>query len=232
MERARGEWIITMDDDLQHRPEDIPKLLAVKDHDAVVAEFPDRARQHPLSRRLTSRIKAWFDHRALGMPKHIRMSPFIMIRANIVRMMLESRTPYPLITALLFHVTRDIVPVPCQHDPRQYGRSEFGFNRRLQLFLNLLINNSCFLLRFMAAVGVIATLIGVGLGSFLLAATAMARPILPWWTTVVVIELLMGGMILFSFGVIGEYLVRLIQLSEHRPAYFVRETTDSSNEVS
>ena len=69
-------------------------------------------------------------------------------------MMLQSRTPHPFIPALLFHATRDIVSVPCQHDPRQHGRSEFGFRRRLRLFSNLIINNSSLLLRFIAAVGI------------------------------------------------------------------------------
>jgi dolichol-phosphate mannosyltransferase/undecaprenyl-phosphate 4-deoxy-4-formamido-L-arabinose transferase len=226
MVEARGHWIITMDDDLQHRPEDIPKLTAITDRDAVVAAFPYRTRQHSWSQRSTSRIKAWFDHKALGMPKNVRMSSFIMIRASIVRMMLQSRTPHPFIPALLFHVTRDIVSVPCQHDPRQHGRSEFGLRRRLRLFSNLIINNSSLLLRFIAAVGIATALVSLALGVVLVALRMTTRQAVPGWTSLAVIELLIGGLILFSLGVIGEYLARIIQLAERRPAYFVREASD------
>jgi dolichol-phosphate mannosyltransferase/undecaprenyl-phosphate 4-deoxy-4-formamido-L-arabinose transferase len=222
MEQARGKWVITMDDDLQHRPEDIPRLTAVAGHDAVVANFAFGARYHTLSQRVTSRIKGWFDHKALGKPRHIQMSPFIMIRAEIVRMMLRSRTPHPFIPALLFHVTRDVVAVAASHAPRRTGRSQFGFGKRLQLFSNLLINNSSMLMRAFALFGFGAALLSLALAVYLMVMRLVSDNYVPGWTSLSVIELFMGGMILITLGVIGEYLVRIIQLAERRPAFFVR----------
>jgi glycosyltransferase involved in cell wall biosynthesis len=234
LEQARGAWLITMDDDLQHRPEDIPALVAVTDHDAVVADFPFGERHHSLAQRLTSRIKGWFDFKALGKPRHLRMSPFIMIRADIVRMMLLSRTPHPFIPALLFNVTRDVVAVPASHAPRRYGRSQIGMRARLRLFSNLLINNSSLLLRAVAWIGAGAAALSLGGALYLVVMRLGGANYLTGWTSLAVIELFMGGMILFSLGVIGEYLVRIIQLAERRPAYFIRarhevETADATD---
>jgi glycosyltransferase involved in cell wall biosynthesis len=222
MEQARGVWVITMDDDLQHRPEDIALLAAVTEHDAVVADFPFHKRHHTLAQRLTSRIKSWFDYKALGKPRQIRMSPFIMIRADIVRMMLQSRTPHPFIPALLFHVTRDVVAVPASHAPRENGNSQFNFRKRLQLFSNLLINNSSILLRGIALFGIGAAVLSLAVALYLMAMRLTSENYVPGWTSLSVIELFMGGMTLITLGVIGEYLVRIIQLAERRPAFFVR----------
>ncbi len=227
MEEARGEWVITMDDDLQHQPEDIPRLTAVTDHDAVVADFPFNERHHTFGQRLTSRIKGWFDYKALGKPRHIRMSAFIMIRADVVRMMLRSRTPHPFIPALLFHVTRDVVAVPARHAPRKSGRSQFDFRKRLGQFSNLLINNSSMLLRSVAFLGIGSAVLSLALAAYLVAMRLIRANYVPGWTSLSVIELFMGGMILMTLGIIGEYLVRIIQLAERRPAFFVRARYES-----
>jgi glycosyltransferase involved in cell wall biosynthesis len=227
MEQARGRWVITMDDDLQHRPEDIPRLISVVDHDAVVANFAFSERYHTLSQRLTSHIKGWFDYKLLGKPPHIQMSPFIMIRGDIVRMMLRSRTPYPFIPALLFHVTRDIVAVPATHAPRRNGRSQFGFGKRLRLFSNLLINNSSILMRAFALFGIGAAALSLALACYFVIMRIISENYVPGWTSLSVIELFMGGLILITLGVIGEYLVRIVQLAERRPAFFVRVEHDA-----
>jgi glycosyltransferase involved in cell wall biosynthesis len=145
-ERARGQWIIVMDDDLQHRPEVIPELAKMREHDAVIADFPYHERHHSISQRVTSRLKNRLDGVILDKPRHIRMSPFIMIKAQIAKMMLGSNQRHPYFPARLFYVTRDIASVRASHAPRKIGRSNFGFLARLKMFSNLIFNNSTILL--------------------------------------------------------------------------------------
>ena len=224
---ARGDSIIIMDDDLQHRPEDIPKLAEQREHDAVVADFPIGERHHSLSQRLTSWLRDRFDTRILGKPRHIRMSPFIIIKAQIARMMLQSYPQHPYLPALLLHVTRDIVSVRARHAPRKAGQSSFSFRRRLAMFSNLIFNNSAILLRAMAVSGaVFAGLAILAVCCLLVVGLFPARHV-RGWTTVALIEIFMGGSILLSLGIIGEYVARLIQLGEHRPTYFVRTSFEN-----
>lgn len=222
LERARGESIVIMDDDLQHRPEDIPKLAEQSGHDAVVADFPYGERRHSVSQRLTSWLRDRFDTRILGKPRHIRMSPFIMIRAPIARMMLQANQQYPYLPALLLHVTRDIVSVHASHAPRKAGRSGFGFGRRLGMFSNLIFNNSAILLRAVAMIGALFAALAILAACYFAVVRLTAQRYLQGWTSIVVIELFMGGLILLSLGIMGEYLARIVRLGERRPAYFVR----------
>jgi glycosyltransferase involved in cell wall biosynthesis len=220
-DHAAGHWIITMDDDLQHRPEDIPALLSEREHDAVVARFTTRRDSRLV--RLMSRWRHIVENVVLGKPRHIVMSPFCMFKSDVARMMRKINTPYPYPPALLFYVTQDVVNVETAHEERRFGRSNIDPWRRIKIGSNLLINNSALLLRVVAAVG-----IGFASLSFLLAAYIIGRYVLIGtgvigWTSLMTVTLLVGGVVLLSIGVVGEYLIRIIHGIEGRPDYFVRD---------
>ena len=82
-EIARGDYVLTMDDDLQHAPEDIPLLLEHASHDAVIAKFPDK--QHSLFRRVMSRVKSEFERIILEKPAEIRLTAFRLLNISIAK---------------------------------------------------------------------------------------------------------------------------------------------------
>lgn len=212
--------MFTMDDDLQHQPSDLPKFIKMKEHDVIVGIYAQR--HHSWFKRLTSRIKAWFDHILLGKPKNLTLGPYRMHKAIVVKRILSIHTPYPFMPALMFYVTRDIATVPIQHSPRQYGHSDYTTLRRMRTFSNLLINNSSFLLRVTSAIG-----IGVAVISFLISIYFFIKNLpygipMPGWTSLMVVILVTNGLILFAIGVVGEYLLRIAQGIEQRPPYIVR----------
>ncbi|MBP6876203.1 MAG: glycosyltransferase family 2 protein [Candidatus Eisenbacteria bacterium] len=217
---ARGEYLIGMDDDLQHAPEEIPKLIAERHHDVVFARF--RKRRHPFSKRWTGRIKSCFDWMILGKPLHLQSSSFFLMRRAVARGVLAVRTPFPLLTPLVYHATRDVVNVEVEHRARAHGKSRYTLARRLRLFSNLIINNSAFLL---TVIGVLGT--SLSAASLLLFLFYLCRRLffgigLSGWTSLMLAVLGIGGVLLFGVGVIGTYLVRIIQTSESRPSYVVR----------
>lgn len=220
LREARGEFVITMDDDLEHSPEEIPKLLAVRDHDLVVGRF--RERQHGPLTRASSRIKGVFDWMILGKPKHIQLTSFRMLSRVVVDGMLAIRTAHPFIPALMLHVTKDVVAVDVDHRRRERGRSSYTFAKRMRLFTDLIIHNSSLVLRLVGQVGLALSAV-----SFLMAAYIVYRKLahsigVMGWASVVTVQLLIGGLLLFSVGIMGEYLVRIIESSEAKPTYFVR----------
>lgn len=225
MQHACGEWIITLDDDLQHAPEDIPALLEKWNHDVVIGHFKNK-KSHFLLQRVTSQIKGHFDTKILGIPKGIQMSPFKLIKARVVQHMLSIKTTQPFIPALILYATRDIVQAQVMHHPRQYGKSAFNLSRRLKQFSNLIFGNSSVLLRLIAILGVSIAILSFFYGIWLIGSyLTYGRPV-PGWTSLMVVTLTLGGMIMFSVGVIGEYLIRIIESVEKRPAYLVREQSN------
>jgi glycosyltransferase involved in cell wall biosynthesis len=216
---AKGDWIITIDDDLQQRPEDIPTLVEYEDHDVVVANFAKR--HHGRVTRFTSWIKSQFDRVILGLP--CKMSPLKLFRAEIAQGMLQIRTPRPFIPALMASVTNDFYPVVVPHDGSRHGPSRYSIRRRLRQFSNLLIGNSNLLLRWFAILGAIVAVSGFIFGTYIIIRKISGDPLLPGWTSLVVINLFFGGLILIALGIIGEYLIRILEGSTLTPPYVVRE---------
>jgi glycosyltransferase involved in cell wall biosynthesis len=228
LSNAAGQYAITMDDDLQHLPEDIPQLIKEKEHDVVVGNFISK--KHSLFKRIASRIKGYFDHKLIGKPKSISLGPFKLFNKVIVDAMLQVKTPYPFIPALIFMTTTDVVNVQVNHAERKYGKSNFTLGKMIRLFSNLLINNSSILLKTISYLG-----IAMSVFSFLFAIYIMFKKLsggigVPGWTTITVIIALTSGLILFSVGVIGEYLIRIIRNVEHQQAYFIRQKITHHNE--
>lgn len=220
-EQAQGDYIFTLDDDLQHFPEDIPKFIARKEHDVVIGAFARK--QHSWFKQLTSRIKGWFVYKLLGKPAHMQMGPFKLYKSAIVKSMLRIKTPYPFITALISYTTRDTAIVDVEHGKRKFGHSNYSTTKRLQTFSNLLINNSVYLLRVVAIIGISVSVISLVLGIFFIIKNLIFDISIPGWTSLIVVTLITNGIILFSVGVIGEYLLRIITGIESRPAYIVRK---------
>lgn len=220
LQESRGEYVLTMDDDLQHLPEDIPRFLELHDWDIVIGQFSNR--RHSLFRRIVSRVKAWFDRVIVGNPKTIRLSPFRMVNRTVVDGVLAARTPHPFLPALMLHVSQRIVGVEVRHGERAEGRSGYDLRKLVAVFGNLLINNSSLVLRLVGQIGILLSLV-----SFVLTAVVIGRKLthdvgVVGWSSLMAAVLLIGGLLLFGLGVVGEYLIRIIEASEAKPTFFVR----------
>jgi dolichol-phosphate mannosyltransferase/undecaprenyl-phosphate 4-deoxy-4-formamido-L-arabinose transferase len=221
--QARGRFVVTIDDDLQQRPEDVPELAKLKDHDVVVARLEKR-RHGPLVL-LSSWLKDKFDRLILGIP--CRMSPLKLFKAEVARGMLQITTPYPFIPALMSQITDDFVSVRLEHQPSRHGPSRYSFRRRFLQFSNLLISNSTILLRSLGIVGFSVSGAGFAFALTVLARRLYGVPTLTGWASLVVINLLFGGLTLIALGVVGEYLLRILEGVSSKPAYHVRTVLSS-----
>jgi len=218
---AKGEYIITMDDDLQHDPYDITKLIEWQHHDIVIAKFTNK--QHHWFKKITSKIKGYFDHIILQKPRHIVLTPFRLFNKNIATNILKINTPYPFIPALLFAVSTDVVNVEIKHHKRIEGQSNYTLKKMIQLFNNLLINNSSLLLKTIGFVGICISFFSIIYAITIIYKKIFLGVTLVGWSSIMVSILFFGGMIMFSLGIIGEYLIRIIHTSEKRPHYFIKE---------
>jgi glycosyltransferase involved in cell wall biosynthesis len=226
MAQARGQWIITMDDDLQHRPEDIPLLLEQRDHDVVLARFPEK--QCSYWKKLSSDIKSRLDLHLLGKPRHITASPFRLLKRQVVQNILSIHTLNPFHTALILAVTSDLVNVDVTHEARKYGKSNYNLRKSLSLLSNMLFNNSSFMLRAMSMFGFALTGLSILVGVGLAVRRLLQNQPVEGWTSLMVVTLMSAGTIIFCLGVLGEYMARLIATAESRPPWVIKERIDSA----
>ena len=223
LREARGHVVITIDDDLQHDPRDIPLLLASSGHDIVIGQLGPK--EHHLARRMASRVKGLFDRWIIGTPKGLQLSSFRLLSRTVVDGVLSMRTPHPFLPALMFHVSKDVVGVPVSHSRRASGRSGYTFRKLLRLFSNLMINNSSMLLRGAAYAGTLLAVVSFGLAGVAVYRKLAHGVDVQGWTSLFAALMLIGGLLLVSVGIIGEYLIRIIETTEAKPTYFVRRRT-------
>jgi glycosyltransferase involved in cell wall biosynthesis len=218
---VKGNYIITMDDDLQHLPEDIPALIRLKDHDIVIGKFSTK--KHSILKRIYSSLNSWFEEKLIAKPKHITNTPFKLIKAEVIEVIKDIRTSHPYVPALLFFASRDVVMTDVSHGARAYDSSGFTFGKMYRTFSNMLFNNSSFLLQLIAVMGVSISLLSFIFGAYFLVKKLAVGIAVPGWASLMVVLLFIGGLILFSVGVVGEYLIRIINGIEKKPAYLVRK---------
>lgn len=222
--QARGQIIMTMDDDLQHAPSDIPALLAKLDegHDLVYARFKNR--QHASWKVWGSKLNDKVAGYLMQKPKGLYLSPYRAMRAEIVRDILRYRGPYVYVDGLLLSVTRNIGTVDVEHHDRFAGDSGYSLRKSISLWLKMATSFSIVPLRLTSFAGL--TIAGVG---FLLAVLLIIQkftidrmPI--GWSSLIVTILIIGGVQLVALGMLGEYLGRVLLTLNLRPQYVVGES--------
>jgi dolichol-phosphate mannosyltransferase/undecaprenyl-phosphate 4-deoxy-4-formamido-L-arabinose transferase len=221
IEYAKGDFVLTMDDDLQHSPEDIPLLLSQNKHDIVIGVF--KSKKHSYFKRATSKIKAYFDYIIIGKPKGIQLSSFRLFNRIIVDGMLKIKTAYPFIPALMFYVSKDVIGVELLHYNRHEGKTNYNFLKLVKVFSNLIINNSSFLLKLIGQIGISISVINLIVACIIIYRKLFLGISVIGWASNMVALLFIGGLILFSLGIIGEYLIRIVSGIEQKPTYLIRK---------
>lgn len=222
---ATGEYIITMDDDLQHDPKDIPKLIKYQNHKIVIAHLIDK--KHNFAKKFTSRLKERFDRIIFKKPKNIQLSAFRLIHREIIDVMLLIKTPTPYISDLMFFASKDVKGIQIKHNKRKEGVSGYSFLKLIKLFSYLIINHSSIALRIIGQFGFLIFSVSLILIMLLLYKYFINLNNVPGWTSVMVGLLFFGGIQLFTIGIIGEYLIRIIKYNENKPAFIIGKILSS-----
>ena len=228
---ARGSLVVTMDDDLQHPPEEIPRLVHElvihPDCDAVIGVA--RERQHSWLRRVGSRAIDRINTLLIKKPSEIRFSGFRVLRGDIARTVAAGRQRPTALGPVLFSVTHRIRNVEFEHHPRVNGRSGYTFRKLLKQSLDNLTAFSIFPLRLLALTGLVGI---VAAGLFFL--VLMLRYFIngdtsPGFTTLAMLMTGLSGFNFFAFGIVGEYLIRLNDTGSLAPPLLIRAEIGSVN---
>ncbi len=226
LRHARGDYIITMDDDGQHPPEEIPKLLrAIEETDADVVYGVPRERNHSPWRNLGSWVVVSFYKWTFR--TNVTPSSFRIMRRQVVEAILSYDLNYTYIDGLLAWNTDRITQVEVEHRPRSKGRSGYNFGKLFTLAMNLFTNFSLLPLQMVSITGFVVAIGGFALGLYYLLQRIVGGIAVPGYASLIVAVLVLGGLQMLSLGIIGEYLGRVHLNMNRKPQYSVREILES-----
>jgi undecaprenyl-phosphate 4-deoxy-4-formamido-L-arabinose transferase len=222
---AAGAVVVTLDDDLQHPPEEIPKLLDALRDDVDVVYGTPAAGQHGLLRDIASRATKLVLEGAMGAAVARRVSAFRAFRTELRHAFEQYGNPYVSIDVLLTWATTRFTAVEVRHEPRRQGRSNYTFRMLVRHALNMVTGFSVGPLKLASLIGFASTLLGIAVlawavGRYLVEGTSV--PGFPFLASVIAI---FSGAQLFTLGIIGEYLARMHFRLMSRPIYSVRRVT-------
>jgi undecaprenyl-phosphate 4-deoxy-4-formamido-L-arabinose transferase len=223
---ARGSVVVTMDDDLQNPPEEVPKLLsALADPELDVVYGRFRAKKHRPWRNGGSWLINVFYRRVFG--SDVTVSSFRAIRKATVQNILTYDLNFTFVDGLIAWNTQRIAEVDVAHDARPGGRSGYTLARLATLAFNLFTNFSLLPLQFVSAMGLLLAGAGFLVGAWYLVAFLRHRIGVPGYASTITAILVLGGAQLVALGIIGEYLGRLHLNVNRKPQYAVRKRLSS-----
>jgi polyisoprenyl-phosphate glycosyltransferase len=221
--QSKGDYVITMDDDLQNPPGEIIHLINKihEGHDAVFAKF--KAKKHSLTRRLGSKVIGYLNERIFNKPKDLTLTNFRIFTREVALRIQDYRTVYPYIPGLVLMFSNNAANVPTEHHERKIGKSNYTWITIVTLVGRLLFNYSSYPLKILSTVGFVISLLSFSAGMFYLIKAWLVGSNVLGFTTIVVILSFLNGFIIIMLGVIGEYLSRMMNQLSTNASYHIKE---------
>ena len=220
---ARYDVIVTMDDDLQHPPEEIPLLLAKLAEGCDVVYGTPRYEQHGLWRNLASRITKLALQGAMGADNARHASAFRAFRTPVRQAFADYQSPYVVLDVLLTWGTTRFGAVSVRHEPRRLGVSNYTLRKLIVHAINMMTGFSTLPLQLASWTGFLFTLFGIVVLLYVLGRYAIEGGSVPGFPFLASVIALFSGAQLFALGIIGEYLARMHVRSMGRPYSAIRE---------
>ena len=227
LRQARGRFAAIMDDDLQHHPRDLPALLDKIEEGADVVYADLGVKQQ----RLWKNLGSWFNGKVaewvINKPKEVYLSPYKIIRKEVVEEICKYDGPDPYIDGLIFQVTSRITQIPVDHHPRYAGRSTYTFWKSLRVWGRLAFSFSARPMRLVSWLGFGFAILGL----LLAVVVVLYRLLLPenfspnavGWASLMVALLVLSGIQMVFFGILGEYTGRTFVKVNRKPQAAIRK---------
>ena len=221
---ARYEVVLTMDDDLQHPPEELPKLLAALDQGYDVVYGTPVQERHGFWRDVASRITKVALQGAMGAETARKVSALRAFRTQLRDAFVQYRGPFPSIDVLLTWGTTRFEAIPIRHDARLIGASNYTLRKLITHALNMMTGFSVLPLQFASITGFAFTIFGFAVLAYVTGRFFFAGGGVPGFPFLASVIAIFSGAQLFALGIIGEYLARMHFRMMERPTYTVLTT--------
>jgi dolichol-phosphate mannosyltransferase len=222
LDQAIGDAIVLMDADLQDPPEVIVKMLDeyCKGYDVVYGQRVSRAGETAFKR-----FTAWSFYRIMRALVHpdlpTDVGDFRLVSRNCLNALLSMRETHRFLRGMVAWVGFPQAFVPYDRDIRVAGTTKYPLRKMLQFAWTAAVSFSPTPLRLSFALGVLISAVGVLEALNALYRTIMGLYVVPGWTSLLLVNCLIGGAVLISIGVLGEYVGRIFEASKERPLYVI-----------
>lgn len=223
LDYARGDHIVLMDGDLQHRPEDIPTLLDVyfRGFDIV---YGKRVTRQPFVKELGSRAINFIVNRLSDFPVDLNSGMFRVISSRVRSELRGMRERSRFLVGMIGWLGFASAEVPIEEDARVHGQTKYHLRQMVDLAANYLTSFSTRPLRLAVYLGLLMSLLSAATAAVYLVKTLLfGTPVAGFPTLILAISLL-GGMQLFVLGIVGEYLGKMFIEVQARQLYVVEGT--------
>ncbi len=221
---AHRERIVTLDDDLQYRPESVPPMLAALDGGADLVYGVAVDPEHGRGRGLLTRLSKWLLQVATGEPLVNSISALRAFRTDLRDAFAGFDGPYVSLDSLLLWATARVSEVEVPHDPRTQGVSGYSVRSLARHALTVMVGFSSRPLRAASILGFACTALGIVLLVYVLVRYAIEGGGVPGFAFLASAISIFSGVQLFAIGMIGEYLARIYPRVLGQPAYSVAES--------
>lgn len=228
---SKGEIVVSLDDDGQIAVEDTYKIIDELDtgYDVVYGKY--RVKKHSKLRNIGSGFATMMMVHLMGVPKEFRGSSFYAAKRFIIEEMGKYQNPYVFLSGLVFRSTNKVGSVFVNHRVRTEGESGYSFGKLFALWVNGATTFSIKPLRISSIFGVLLAVIGA-VGACLVVINKILNPdMAAGWSSLISVILFLGGILLVSLGLIGEYVGRIYLSLNKTPQYVVRELSNESDKM-
>ena len=222
--------IVTMDDDLQHPPEEIPKLLAVLAEGFDVVYGTPENEEHGMLRDLASVVTKAALQNVMGAAIARQVSAFRAFRAEVAGAFSHYEGSFVSIDVLLTWGTNRFAATPVLHQPRKQGASGYSFRKLITHAMNMMTGFTTLPLQIASLVGFVFTFFGFCVLAYVVTRYFIHGDPVPGFPFLASIVALFSGAQLFALGIIGEYLARMHFRSLQKPPYVVRSDVGGARE--
>lgn len=219
---AKYEVVVTIDDDLQNPPDEIPRLLAKLQEGFDVVYGVPEYQQHGFLRDLASKITKLVLQNAMGAEVARNISAFRVFRTQMREAFQQYRGPFVSIDVLLTWGTTRFGALQVRHEPRREGVSGYTLRKLVLHALNMMTGFSILPLQIASLIGFAFTIFGLLALAFVIGRYLIQGSAVPGFAFLASLIAVFSGAQLFALGIIGEYLSRVHFRTMDRPPYTVR----------
>lgn len=218
---ARYNTIVTLDDDLQNPPEEIPKLLKkLNEGFDVVYGYP-KHEKHGFFRNISSILTKMALKTAMGIKNAKHVSSFRAFKTNLRDAFAQYKGSFVSIDVLLSWGSNSFSAIPVNRDKRKTGKSNYTFRKLVQHALNMITGFSIVPLQMASVMGFILSIFGLLILIFVIGRFFLQGSPVPGFPFLASIIAIFSGAQLLAIGIIGEYLARIHFRSMDKPQYHV-----------
>ena len=217
------DFVLTMDDDLQHPPSEIPKLITKlkEGFDLVIGEYDSK--KHAIGRNVCSKMVSWLIRKNYNLPKDFQFTSFQGVKRDVLPEVVRMTGTFPFIVCMLLSNSGSYANVLIHHDARKHGESNYNFRRSLKLFLNLFFNYTSYPLWLVGAVCLLALVVTATLMAYVFSLWAF-RGTAPGWASTMLLTSFLHSMALACIFIFAIYLSRInSQISNSKIKYRIAE---------